>query len=67
LRSAQRRRDISVLVPRGSIEGLCQLRLDVIEGDAASGGFDAEACHGFIGQLKCHGHSHEVCDIDITT
>jgi len=26
---------------RRSIEGLCQLRHDVIEGDAASGGFDA--------------------------
>ena len=56
-----------MLVPRGSIEGFCQLRHDVIEGDAASGGFDAEACHGFIGQLDCHGHAHEVYDIDIST
>jgi len=43
------------------------MRHDVIEGDAASGGFDAEACHGFIGELKCHGHAHEVYDIDIST
>jgi len=56
LRSAQRWRNISVLVRRGSIEG-----------DVASGGFDAEAYHGFIGQLECHGHAHEVYDIDTTT